>query len=151
MKVYQKVAELVNHFDTLSKKEVEYRKAPVCDYNSEYYKNLLSVLRNVNNSLADFIRENLPHGSGLDSGFKVDLMASKPDKIVLNSGFHCMNENGYYDGWLYFKVIIKPSLQYGYTFDFSGQSTCKREYRKYWSGLSDYLYDIISNDLDKEL
>jgi len=55
-----------------------------------------------------------------------------------------MNENGYYDGWSTLKVIVKPSLQFGFTFKLTGIQ------RKY-SIDREYFEDIINEFLDKEV
>lgn len=58
------------------------------------------------------VKEHLPSGSGFDSGVEVDWDATKKDKLVLKSGFHHMNEDGYYDGWSHFQVIVFPSFTF---------------------------------------
>ena len=55
----------------------------------------------------------LPSGSGIDDGTKIDIDASSASKLVLTFGYHYKNENGYYDGWYDYKVIVKPSLMFG--------------------------------------
>jgi hypothetical protein len=58
-----------------------------------------------------------------------------------------MDNNGYYDGWLDFSVIVKPSLEFGFDMRIVG----RRHQRSLESlGLDDYLYDIFSEALDKE-
>jgi hypothetical protein len=53
----------------------------------------------------------LPRGSGIDSGTKIDLYKSEPDKIVLTFDYHHMDEHGYYDGWSCgWKAIITPTF-----------------------------------------
>ena len=58
----------------------------------------------------EWIDKNLPSGSGINSGSKVDWDKSKVDKIIITSSYHVMDENGYYCDMVYFKVIITPSL-----------------------------------------
>jgi hypothetical protein len=50
----------------------------------------------------------LPHGSGINCDWKYDL--EMPHRIICSNSYHCMNENGYYDGWIDFTVTIKPDL-----------------------------------------
>ena len=49
-----------------------------------------------------------PMGSGIDAGSTIAFEECKPDKIVFNSAFHVLDSNGYYDGWIDFKVIVRP-------------------------------------------
>lgn len=60
-------------------------------------------------TLKDLIAE-LPGGSGIDCGTKLDRDASHGEKLVLLTSFHHMNENGMYDGWTEHKVIVTPSF-----------------------------------------
>ena len=62
----------------------------------------------------DKIQNLLPSGSGFDTGSKIDLDKSTPDKIVINTAFHHMDENGYYDHWSDHVVRVLPSLQFGF-------------------------------------
>ena len=55
-------------------------------------------------------RENLPHGSGIDNGVRIE---GVKNRISLYSGFHVMDENGFYDRWIDFRVIVTPDLQFG--------------------------------------
>lgn len=63
----------------------------------------------------------LPSGSGIDSGTKIDLEKSTDEKIVLNFGYHHMNEGGFYDGWTEHTAIITPSLQFGFNLKITGR------------------------------
>ena len=85
------------------------------------------------------IQENyLPSGSGIDSGNKIDLEKSGPEKIIINSAFHVMDENGFYSGWIDYKVIITASLQFDYNIKIIGNfSSNKSAY-----GLKDYLHEL---------
>jgi hypothetical protein len=54
--------------------------------------------------------DHLPSGSGFDSGTTIDWDRSKPNRLVLSTSFHHMDENGTYDGWTEHSVIVTPSL-----------------------------------------
>lgn len=59
--------------------------------------------------------EYLPVGSGFDAGTELDFIASTPidgdpEKLVFNTSFHHMDENGGYDGWTTHQVIVTPSF-----------------------------------------
>lgn len=77
----------------------------------------------------------LPHGSGLDNGVSIDLNRSKSDKIVFNTEFHHMNENGYYDGWTSHSLIVTPKFG-GYDLRITGKNR---------NGIKEYLYDLFYN------
>ena len=87
-------------------------------------------------------KEYLPSGSGFDAGTKIDREASGKNKIVLTTSFHHMNDAGYYDGWTEHKIIIRPDLEFGFTFTISGRD--KR-------GIKDYIGDIFQNALSMEI
>ena len=67
------------------------------------------------------LEEKLPYGSGFDAGSAVDLSKSTGQKIVIDTSFHHMNENGYYDGWTDHQVIVTPCLMYGYKLRITGR------------------------------
>lgn len=52
----------------------------------------------------------LPSGSGFDSGCTVDYEMSSQDRIVIETSFHHMNEDGYYDGWSNHHIIVTPGF-----------------------------------------
>ena len=83
--------------------------------------------------------ELLPSGSGIDQGVKVDLVRSTGEKVVLLVPFHCMDPNGFYDGWRDFVVTITPSFD-GHNIKVSG-----RDYH----GLKEYLADLFSETLGR--
>ena len=78
--------------------------------------------------------ENLPSGSGLDSGVRIDLDRSKPNKIVFHTEFHHLNENGYYDGWTNHSIIVVP--EFGGEFDIKITGKNRNQ-------IKDYLYDLF--------
>lgn len=87
----------------------------------------------------------LPRGSGIDSGTKIDLDKSEPDKIILTFDFHHMDEHGFYDGWsVDWKAIIKPTFQCFSGIDIhikSGKFNSNSHRRRYNDEyFKDYLY-----------
>jgi hypothetical protein len=64
----------------------------------------------------------LPHGSGFDNGSKLCFEHSKPERLVFETAFHHMNENGYYDGWTEHTVIVTPSLVFGFELRITGRN-----------------------------
>lgn len=61
----------------------------------------------------DTLCDDLPSGSGFDSGSKLDLDESTPEKLVFTTAYHHINDCGMYDGWTEHKVILTPSLEMG--------------------------------------
>ena len=61
-------------------------------------------------SIVSIVRENLPSGSGFDSGTELILCESSSDKLHFRTAFHHMDDGGSYDGWTHHDVIVRPSL-----------------------------------------
>lgn len=92
--------------------------------------------RNVVEQLIDC----LPHGSGIDGTTEVDFRKSNHNLIVIHSSFHCMNPDGYYDGWVDFTVTVKPSLISDIDLNIKGA------FGKYGE-VKEYLYDVFYHAL----
>lgn len=71
--------------------------------------------------IEDLVREHMPSGSGFDNGTKIDLVKSTGDKLVFTTGFHHMNDGGYYDGWTEHVVTVTPSLVHNFHMAISGR------------------------------
>ncbi len=72
------------------------------DNNEEWYEKHHTTIES-------FIYTFLPHGSGFDSGTKLDFDRSTPNRLVFLTAYHHMN-GGYYDGWTSHSVIVTPDL-----------------------------------------
>lgn len=77
-------------------------------------------------------KNELPSGSGIDCGTKIDLDASNRNKLVLLAAYHHMNESGMYDGWTEHRIIVVPDLASGFTLNITGRNR---------NGIKEYLYD----------
>ena len=88
-------------------------------------------------------KQYLPSGSGFDCGTKLDIDAClrDPSKIVLQTSFHHMDDNGMYDGWTEHTIIVKPSLARGFTLSISGRNR---------NAIKDYIHETFSFALDSE-
>ena len=94
-------------------------------------------------NVAGYIVENyLPSGSGISEIEEISFAGH--DKIVFHSSYHLMDENGMYDGWLKFKVVVKPSLVCGITVDVIGNFSQK-------GGKYSYLKDYLTEEFDRQL
>jgi hypothetical protein len=80
----------------------------------------------------------MPSGSGVDIGTKLDLGESTSDKLVFSASFHHMDEHGGYDGWTDHKIIVTPSLQFGFNLKITGRDR---------NQIKDYLSDIFHTAL----
>ncbi len=87
-----------------------------------------------------------PSGSGFDAGCSVDIEGSSGDVLVIRAPWHRMDENGYYDGWLHFRVVVNPSLYAGFTLTIT-EETGTDDY----SDVSLYVSDVFCNVLDMDI
>jgi hypothetical protein len=90
--------------------------------------------------IADLLDE-MPSGSGIDCGTKIDLDASTGEKLVFDVAYLHMNDGGFYDGWTQHTVIVTPSLQFGFTLRITGRDR---------NGIKEYLRDVYADALDQE-
>ncbi len=73
-------------------------------------------------AIESMAREQLPSGSGFDSGTTLDFDRSNGERLVFVTSFHHMNEAGMYDGWTDHNVTCTASLSNGYTLKVSGRN-----------------------------
>lgn len=88
------------------------------------------------------VQNYLPSGSGFDSGTKIDLDRSTPEKIVFFTSFHHMNDDGFYIGWSNHDVIVRPSLTWGFDLRVTGRD------RK---NIKEYIGESFDHDLRQEV
>jgi len=86
----------------------------------------------------------LPDGSGIDSGCTINREKSNKQKLVIDSAFHLMNNQGFYDGWIKFQVIVKPCLLFGFDINIKGQFSRRPKY----SDLKIYLNELFGDCLN---
>jgi len=127
MKVYQKIAGLLKAIKNCEKSN-----------NNEWFIKHSERL--------EFIIDNyLPVGSGFDGQcFLQD--SSNPEKLIFNHNYHCMDEHGFYDGWINLDFIITPSLQHGFNLRINYHG-----YSGKYKTLNDYFYDLWDNFLTQEV
>lgn len=93
-------------------------------------------------ALAELVRAHLPSGSGFDSGTRLLLDASTPDKLVFRADFHHMDENGHYDGWTEHKITATPSFAHGIELSISGRNR---------NEIKEYAHEVFHAALTAEL
>ena len=123
MKLYQKIASLLNARENCRKSE-----------NTEWFNRHTDELE----SIAD---NELPHGSGIDSGCTINLDKSNSNKIVIEMEYHHMTEWGMYDGWSDHTITIKPDLFSGFCMSISGRNR---------NDIKEYLYQVFESVLNEE-
>ena len=76
-------------------------------------KALKRVMENME-ELEEVIRNTAPHGSGINfdyNSIRVEHYSKdNQNKIIFENAYHCMNDNGYYDGIIPFRVVIGADL-----------------------------------------
>ena len=93
-------------------------------------------------AILSLVDNHLPSGSGWDSGTKLDLDRSTPEKLVLYGSYHHMNDGGYYDGYTDHTITVTASLQFGITLKITGRNR---------NEIKDYLHELFDSDLRKEV
>ena len=93
-------------------------------------------------AMLTFIGRSLPHGSGIDADWH--LFMTGRYRIRMQCSYHAMDENGMYDGWVDFTVIIDADDEEYFRLMFHGDKS-RRMAEKY--GLRDYLEQTIMGEL----
>jgi hypothetical protein len=93
-------------------------------------------------TINELIENYLPHGSGFDCGCKFDYERSKPDRLVITTEYHRMDDNGFYDGWTSHDVIVTPSLSSWYDIRITGKDR---------NGWKEYAYQEFDYCLTQEI
>ena len=85
------------------------------------------------------LQEELPSGSGIDCGTKIDLDASTSGKVVLLCSFHHMNDAGMYNGWTEHRITVTPAFS-GIDIAISGRDR---------NGIKEYLHETYALALEQ--
>jgi hypothetical protein len=86
------------------------------------------------------LQQQLPYGSGIDAGCEIvdEYCPRKGFKVTF--GYHKMNEDGYYCGWVYLTARVRPCLENGFDLKITGAG--RDPY------LREYLHELFSHTLD---
>lgn len=90
-------------------------------------------------AIEQLVSQHFPSGSGFDSGTKLYVDHSEPERLVFSTSFHHMDQHGSYDGWTYHDVVVKPSLVFGYTLRVTGKDR---------NDVKDYIAEAFRQSLD---
>lgn len=95
-------------------------------------------------AIENIITDYLPQGSGIDSGNKFDFGRSTPDKLVIESSYHVMDENGFYNGWIDYTATVEPSLLFDFTVSIRGKFGKRQD-------IKEYLEELYTNAIRQEI
>ena len=73
-------------------------------------------------TIENSVKNELPHGSGIDGENRFDFEKSTPDKLIFYLEYHYMDENGFYAGWYDYTIIVTPSLANDYILNIRGKN-----------------------------
>jgi len=91
-------------------------------------------------AIDSLVKEYLPYGGGFNAGCIID-KDSPRGRIVIETSFHHMSENGYYDGWTSHKVIVTACLSHGFELRITGKDK---------NGIKDYIADTFHHVLSMD-
>ena len=86
-------------------------------------------------------KQHMPSGSGFDQGTTFNFEDSRRNRLVFDTAFHHMDENGSYCGWTSHQVIITPGFDC-----FALRVTGRNK-----NDIKDYIGDVFSIALNSEL
>ncbi len=93
------------------------------------------------NEVIDNYVNQLPHGSGIDGTTVLDRNKSNDSRLVFTIEYHCMNTDGYYDGWITYTIVVRPSLSIGMYVTVKGRD---------YNGSRDYLAEVFDAAFNQE-
>jgi hypothetical protein len=92
--------------------------------------------------LKELVHEYMPSGSGLNNGTSLNLEKSDSERLVFETSFHHMNENGLYDGWTDHTVVVTASLMFGVNIRITGRNR---------NDIKEYLHTLFQEALMEEV
>lgn len=95
----------------------------------------------IDKELCEWVRKNMPRGSGIDCGTELDMDRSNPNKLVFIVSYHHMDEHGGYDGWTEHKIIVVPDLAFQFNLGITGRNR---------NDIKDYLHSVYAAALNEE-
>jgi hypothetical protein len=116
-KIYQEIASKLNSMENC-------RKSGNDAWLMQHKQDIIRIVEN-----------EMPSGSGFDKGTQLNWDKSTPEKLVFETSFHHMNEDGMYDGWTAHTITVKPSLQFGFNLKVSGPNL---------NDIKSYIHEMFS-------
>lgn len=96
-------------------------------------------------TIEKIIKKYAPHGSGFDNGTTLDYKKSTGEKLVFNTSYHHMNDNGMYDGWTEHIITVSPSLAFNFNLKISGRN--RNDIKEY---IHDIFHDFLTMEIERE-
>ena len=96
-------------------------------------------------SILSMIGQELSHGSGIDCVWQIKLIDKS--KVTCSNSYHCMDENGMYDGYCDFKLHFRFDDPHYFRVTIASDGPSRWKAEKYM--LREYLEDILSDDLSR--
>lgn len=87
------------------------------------------------------VKRYMPSGSGFDNGTTIDLNVSNKDRLVFDTSFHHMDENGFYDGWTEHCIRVYPAFD-NVRMTITGQDK---------NNIKEYIYEVFDTALNTEV
>lgn len=87
------------------------------------------------------------YGSGINGDWTI---VEFPNNFRLSNGFHCMHENGFYDGWANFWITIPKKKPLDFKLHFFRGSHAKANKYMLRSYLEDIIHYCLEELLEKE-
>lgn len=94
------------------------------------------------------VKSFMPSGSGFDMGTTIDVERSNGRKLVFQTGFHHMDDNGHYIGWSHHNVIVTSEFD-GLDIQVTGKD--RRDIKEYigesfYSALHQMVYSVWNQE-----
>jgi hypothetical protein len=70
----------------------------------------------------------LPSGSGYDTRALIDMIDIKPNRFIITGDYHRMDDNGSYNGWIKYKIVVSASLGHDFEIKVAGGNADFKEY-----------------------
>jgi len=119
---------------------------------AHYFNAYNNCIKNGNKEYETIHRQNieqmidlLPHGSGIDGKTEFNFNKSRENKLIIDSSYHCMDQNGFYDGWVDFSIMITSSLIFEVDIVITGKF-CKK-----YESVKDYLQETFQYTLTETI
>lgn len=97
----------------------------------------------MNNEFKEKLLNALPHGSGINGKWE---LTEHANSVVCSNFWHCINENGYYDGYIDFDIVFRNNVDL-LDFEIHAKNWKFNRYKieKYWKDLQvkEYIEDTV--------
>ena len=124
MKIYQKIAIAFGAYLNCVKSDIR------TEWEEKHAEKIEEICKN-----------ELPSGSGFDSGTTFDFDKSQKNQLVFHADFHHMDDNGYYCGWSEHTVVVTPDLCFDFNLKITGRNV---------RDIKDYIAETYNYHLNRE-